>query len=260
MVVKQLFEYPVKGLRGNSIACASVNSRGLNHDRRWMLVDSSGSFISQRQMPSLTGLQPLFQDKLRIVHLQSDEIMTIALEEFTIAKEVEIWGQVVIGHGTDTEINEKLSKIVGQSVELIYMNDTDQRPIKSAKEGEIVSFADGYPVLLTGTASLADLNQKLEKPIEIDRFRTNIHVATGSPFEEELWQRIKVGEVVFRVVKKCARCQVINIDQDTGAPSKEPLQTLSTYRKEGNKVNFGVNLIPETTGIIHEGDQVVVLN
>lgn len=140
------------------------------------------------------------------------------------------------------------------------MDDDNIRPLRSGREGEIVSFADGYPLLLTGTASLDNLNSKLDTPIEIDRFRTNIHLKTIVPFEEENWQRIKISDVVFRVAKKCARCHVINIDQHSGKALKEPLRTLSTYRKEGNKVNFGMNLIPETHGIIHEGDSVEILN
>ena len=140
------------------------------------------------------------------------------------------------------------------------MDDHDLRAIESAGEDDIVSFADGYPILLANSASLNDLNSKLSSPIEMNRFRPNIVVDGNLPFAEDNWKRIKIGDVSFKVAKKCARCHVININQDTGLSSKEPLKTLSTFRKEGNKVNFGINLIPESTGIIHDKDSVVILD
>ena len=140
------------------------------------------------------------------------------------------------------------------------MDENDLRPIESSGNNDIVSFADGYPVLLTTQASLDDLNERLDSSIDINRFRPNILIDGKTPFEEDRWQSIKIGTTVFKVAKRCARCHVININQASGLSTKEPLRTLSTYRKEGNKVNFGVNLVPESTGIIHEEDEVVVLS
>jgi len=260
MKVEQIFEFPVKGLKGKTIPCGTISNRGLNMDRRWMLVDDSNSFLSQRQIPSLTQLTPSFDDGLSIASLANNESIEIDLNDFLNEEEVEVWGQVVKAKRASEEVNEWLSNKVKQTVKLFFMDEESIRPIRSEKEGDIVSFADGYPLLLTGSASLDDLNEKLERQITIDRFRTNVHVSTALPYEEETWKRIKIGEVIFRVAKKCARCQVINIDQETGLVSKEPLKTLSTYRKEGNKVNFGVNLIPESFGIIHEDDTITVLD
>lgn len=259
MTVTDLFEYPVKGLHGNKICCASVNKRGLKMDRRWMIVDSENSFLSQRQIPALTQLLPSFQDSLTLKDLSAETSIDVNLIEFNSTEEVEVWGQVVTAKKGPEVANRWLTERVGQPVKLVFMDEENNRPVRQGSEGDIVSFADGYPLLLTGSASLEDLNSRLESPIGIDRFRTNIHVHTTRPFEEEDWRRIKIGDVIFKVVKKCARCQVINIDQVTGKPSKEPLRTLATYRKEGNKVNFGMNLIPETLGLIHEGDSVEIL-
>lgn len=260
MDVVDLFEYPVKGLLGNSLCCASVNRRGLAMDRRWMLADESGNFLSQRQLPELTQFIPVYQENLTIKHLPSGIEKNIDLAEFDQARQVEVWGQPCSAHSTDNEINLWLSDLLKKKVDLVYMDDHDLRSIEYAGQEDIVSFADGYPILLANMASLKDLNSKLTSPIVMNRFRPNIVVDGDTPFSEDNWNRIKIGDVTFKVAKKCARCHVINIDQVTGVSSKEPLKTLNTYRKEGNKVNFGINLIPESTGIIHDKDDVIVLD
>ena len=260
MEVVNLIEYPVKGLLGNSLSCAGVNKRGLAMDRRWMLTDESGNFLSQRQLPDLTQFIPVFHENLTIKHLPSGSEKKIEITEFDQIRKVEVWGQYCSAHGTSNEINRWLSEILNQKVDLVYMDDHDLRAIESADVDDIVSFADGYPILMANNASLNDLNSKLTSPIEMNRFRPNIVVEGDVPFAEDNWKRIKIGDLTFKVAKKCARCHVINIDQDTGVSSKEPLKTLSTFRKEGNKVNFGINLIPESTGIIHHKDHVVILD
>ena len=260
MIVEKLFEYPVKGLLGNEICCATVNKRGLAMDRRWMLVDTEGNFLSQRKLPDLTKFLPSFHDSLTIKHLPSGETITIEPSEFLTNEKVVVWGQECPAHGSANGINQWLNGHLNDTVKLVYMDENDIRPVESSNNSDIVSFADGYPVLLTTKASLDDLNQKLESQIDINRFRPNILIDGDIPFTEDGWQRIKIGAVTFKVAKKCARCHVINIDQESGLSSKEPLKTLSTYRKEGNKVNFGVNLIPENNGIIHEEDEVTIIS
>ena len=259
MEVKELYEYPVKGLKGSRVSCASVNSRGLNLDRRLMLVDSSNSFLSQRQIPGLVKLLPTLDDEIKIENLDTNKYISTMIEKFVIRDQVEIWGQIVEAEQAPDEINDWISDQVGQKVKLFHMGDKTRRPVPGGNEGDIVSFADGYPILLTGSASLDDLNSRLANPVSIDRFRTNIHVSTNKPFEEESWQKIKIGDVILRVAKKCARCKVINVDQNSGKVYTEPLEALRSYRQEDNKVNFGMNLIPETHGLIHEGDRVEVL-
>ena len=229
-------------------------------DRRWMLVDHQGNFLSQRQLPALTQFLPGHQDNLIIKHMPSGDTMTIALAEFSKANNVVVWGQECTAHSSENGINKWLSERLEKEVTLVYMDENDMRPVEAPNTNNIVSFADGYPILLTTLASLAELNNKLDDSIDITRFRPNIVVDGDTPFAEDNWQKVKIGDVIFRVVKKCARCHVINIDQETGLASKEPLKTLSTFRQEGHKVNFGMNLIPENTGIIHEADEVLVIS
>lgn len=260
MIVSKLYEYPVKGLLGNELCCATVNKRGLAMDRRWMLVDDKGEFISQRQLPALTQFLPAHQDYLTIKHLPSGDSKSIVAAEFRDLHKVIVWGQECSAHSAVNGINQWLSDKLKAPVRLVYMDDYDIRPVESASKNDIVSFADGYPVLLTSEASLDDLNNRLDDAVGINRFRSNIVIDGDIPYAEDNWQRIKIGNVVFKVIKQCARCHVINIDQDSGLATKEPLETLNTYRKDGNKVNFGINLIPETTGILHEEDKVIVLS
>lgn len=229
-------------------------------DRRWMIVDTENSFLSQRQIPAMANLLATFNEQLTLVDTSNQSSIMLAPDEFSLIEEVEVWGQIVKAKKGPLIAHQWLSEKLGRRVNLFFMDEENIRPVRQGIQGEIVSFADGYPILLTGTASLEDLNKKLVVPVEIDRFRTNIHVNTAEAFEEESWQRVKIGDVIFKVVKKCARCTVINVDQQSGKVLMEPLKTLSTYRKEGNKVNFGMNLIPETFGLIHEEDQLEVLS
>jgi uncharacterized protein YcbX len=124
---------------------------------------------------------------------------------------------------------------------------------------ELVGFADGYPFLLTSQASLDDLNSRLPKPLPITRFRPNLVIAGGEAFQEDSWRKIKIGEVVFRVVKPCSRCEIINIDQQTGERDVQPLDTLGSYRRHAKGIWFGQNLVQETLGNIHIGDKVEIL-
>jgi len=110
-----------------------------------------------------------------------------------------------------------------------------------------VSFADGYPLLMISEESLSQLNEKLTHPIKMDRFRANLIVKGGHPHIEDEYHDIQVGKVRLKALKPCSRCSVITIDQATTQKTKEPLATLSEYRKVGNKVLFGQNLILQSS-------------
>lgn len=258
MKVISLHEYPVKGMRGNTICCSTVNKRGLSMDRRWMLADSDGNFISQRQYPELSQFLPEFHEQLKVKHIPSGKELAIEVNEFIDSARVQVWGTHFTAHSTQNEINKWFSDILGNELTLVYMADEDTRNIAPPYDDEIVSFADGYPILLTSEASLADLNRRLDTPVPMNRFRANIVIDGDNAFKEDSWYGLKIGSVNFRNAKPSARCKVINIDQEAGTIHKEPLRTLSTFRKKDNKVFFGTNLIPLNSGIIHEGDEVVI--
>ena len=136
------------------------------------------------------------------------------------------------------------------------------RPVNPdyAREGDIVSFADAFPLLLISQASLDDLNSKLAVPVPMNRFRPNIVINGCGAFDEDGWKKIRVGNMVFHVMKPCGRCVTTTVDQSTGVQGKEPLATLSKYRKVDGKVLFGQNVIPEKRGMVHVGDVVEVIS
>lgn len=227
-------------------------------DRRWMLIDDNGEFMSQRKHAVLTQFAAIADADLVVEHITSQKNIAVTLSEFTIKTDVKVWGQACTGYTSTNGINEWFSRLINQPVKLIYMTEDDIRPVESTSN-DIVSFADGYPVLLTSEASLAELNVRLDSPVTMARFRSNIVIDGELPYQEDGWYELKIGAIKFKVAKLCARCKVINIDQESGLSSQEPLRTLATYRTVNNGVNFGVNMIPLNTGIIHEGDMVKII-
>jgi uncharacterized protein YcbX len=154
-----------------------------------------------------------------------------------------------------------LSRVLGMECGLVFMPEDVERGVnpERGRPGDVVSFADGYPLLLTGEGSLDELNRRLEAPIEMRRFRPNLVVAGGAPFAEDTWRRLRAGGVAFRNAKPCDRCAIPTVDPSTGVTSREPLRTLARFRARDGAVWFGVNLIPDETGTIRVGDAVEVL-
>jgi uncharacterized protein YcbX len=127
-----------------------------------------------------------------------------------------------------------------------------------SRPGDIVGFADGFPLLLATTASLEDLNARLTVPVPMNRFRPNVVVEGCSPWEEDGWTQVTVGQVPFRVAKPCGRCVIITTDQRTGERGVEPLRTLATFRQKDGKVNFAQNCVPDADGVLAVGDELRV--
>ncbi len=247
MQITGLYTYPVKGLAGVSLSAANLESRGLAYDRRWMLVDEESVFISQREVPQMALLQPEITASELVLHAAHlvIEPLHIPLKEKTSSSQiqVQIWDDICTAQEVSQTANKWLSKVLGVACKLVYMPDASIRPLnaKYGLEGEMVGFADSCPLLVVGEASLADLNERLEQPVSMDRFRPNIVFSGGQPYEEESWKSFQIGEVNLRGIRSCARCQVITIDQQSAKVGAEPLRTLSTYRRQGNKVLFGLH-------------------
>jgi len=254
--------YPVKGIRAVAVDRALVTPAGLEHDRRWMVVDDRGQFLSQRTHPRLAlvtgstadGRLDLAAPGLPPLHLQvPDGIRRL---------QVTVWDDQVDAAAADPRADRWLSRFLGRACRLAYLDDPSGRPLSSShgKAREVVSFADGYPCLLASTASLADLNGRLSDPLPMDRFRPNLVVEGCGAFAEDGWRRLAIGEAVFRFAGLCARCTVTTVDQQTGLSGcDEPLRTLAGYRRQEKGVMFGVNLVPERTGQVALGDRVTVL-
>jgi len=267
-----IFIYPIKGLGGIGLQKSTVERRGLRWDRRWLLVDEKGKFLTQRSHPKMALLQPSFEEEYLVIKPKDGSLESLSiptqlpdnLEHISVTVWKDTCEAVLIGK----KYNQWFSTFLNIDCRLVFMPDSTHRAVDPiyAKEGEIVSFADGYPILIAGERSLADLNKRLEVPVPMNRFRPNLVFSGGEPFEEDTWGYFKIGdEASFRGTKPCARCQVPTIDQDTGEMGKEPMKTMNTFRRKGKKVLFGLNVCwdlehsKEVFTEVKIGDQIEIL-
>ena len=263
--LSEIYIYPIKSLGGISLDESEVTDRGLQYDRRWMLIDEKNNFLTQRTHPQMALLKVEIEcDELVVSHKQdSQKIIRIPLENFFFTKElfqVSVWNDKVHVKSYNDQINEWFSEQLGIRCKLVYMPESAQRKVDPAfaKKGEVTSLSDGYPFLIIGQESLNLLNSKLAEPIPMNRFRPNFVFTGGIPHEEDEWNEFTIGDIVFQGVKKCSRCVVTTIDQQTSSVSKEPLKTLSTYRNFNNKIMFGMNLLHSGKGEVKVGNTVIV--
>ena len=239
---------------------ATVEMRGLQYDRRWMVVDPGGEAITQRTCPKLALVQVRVVDEgLVLAGRGMPDLRVRVPGANTVEWPTIIWDAIVLSQTAEPEANEWFTEYLGRPCQLVYMPDGSERRIDPTFGKGIVAFSDGYPLHLTSAASLDDLNSRMSEAIPMTRFRPNVVIEGGKAYEEDAWRRIRIGDVYFKVVKPCSRCKVTTVDQDTTVRSKEPLRTMARFRKRGSKVYFGQNLIPERLGIIRVGDSVEIL-
>ncbi|TQV85395.1 MOSC domain-containing protein [Aliikangiella coralliicola] len=265
--------YPIKSTTGISIDRSHVSPWGLDYDRNLMLVDDEGVFISQRKYPRMALIKTrLIKQRLSISAPGLPEIEFELKDNTDFANsifqpesvQVEVWKTECYGHVANETINQWFSQFLNMSVRLVHYDH--QKPRVTAPEysqpGDIVSFADGFPLLVISHASLNDLNSRLATLVSMKNFRPNIVIDGCAPYAEDDWKQIRVGEVVFDAVKRCSRCVLTTVNPTTGEKreDKEPLKTLSQYRRGPGGVYIGMNLIPRTRGIIRKGDSVELLS
>ena len=228
-----------------------------------MLADLKGQFISQRQNTELTQFVPIRNKDAWSINYKND---TIHIKDNTFSAKqyaVDVWGCQFNANEVSEEISQWFSDKLNIPCRLLVMPNKETR-IKAFQKPPYkttVSFADGYPILTLGTASLSNLNQKLDTPISADRFRANILIETSESHNEDTWTDFKIGnELVCRNIKPCVRCQVITIDQESGIKGLEPSKTLSSYRKFENGICFGSNVIVLKEGKIKVGDKISLIS
>jgi uncharacterized protein YcbX len=262
--VSGLVYYPIKACRGVEVESAWVERMGLEHDRRMMVVNAQGEFLTQREHPRLALVTPSLNDG--ILELSAPDYDSIQLGMVTSGTpwQVNIWKSKGV-HAIDQgdEAAAWFSEWLGRSVRLVHFADGYRRTVNAqyaVHPDDHTGFADGYPILLTSEEGLHDLNSRLDMPLPMNRFRPNLVVKGGAPFVEDSWNRIRIGDVQLAVVKPCARCVVTTFDKETLERSKEPLKTLATYRRHRLGVIFGQNVIPLQEGRIELGMSVEVLS
>ena len=251
--------YPVKSLRGCAVELAPVCSYGLQHDRQWMLVDLDAHMITQRECPLVATFTPRVDaDGLRIAAPGHAEIFAPHDAGGWTNDEVvvDVWGHSYVGVAAISSINQALAAVLGVNCRLLSIRADVFRVRRE------VAFHDDSPILIISESSLEELNRRLAAPLPMNRFRPNLVVRDAAPFDEDGWQRIAIGDAVFRAVKACERCVITTVDQATGVPSgPEPLKTLATFRRKGEGVAFGQYYRPEQAGaVVRVGDAITVLS
>jgi uncharacterized protein len=260
--------YPLKAARAVDVDQARVEPCGLAGDRRWLLVDHACRFVSQRGEQAMA----------RVVVRSGDRVLTVSAaghpdirvpapcrESEAEMLRVTVWSSTVMAAAAGPAADSWFSGYLGRAVRLVYLDDPTRRAVdpEYGAAGDVVSFADGYPLLLTSAGSLDELGRWLtedgDQPVPMNRFRPNVVVAGASPWAEDGWRRVRIGAVTFRVVKPCGRCVTTTIDQATAEVGRQPLHMLGRHRRFGQMLAFGQNMIPDAPGVIRVGDPVQIL-
>jgi uncharacterized protein YcbX len=248
--------YPIKSAAGISTTAWEVDGFGLEHDRRWMVVDETGRFLTQRTHPRLALVRPTFQDQQLIVEAPDMPPLDLPIRpRATVKTEVVVWNDTCDALWLGRHPGDWFSQVLGCPCSLVYLPDETVRPANPAfaPAGVRVSFADAFPFLLISEESLADLNSRLSTPLPMNRFRPNLVIAGGEPYVEDSLARFEIASISFQVVKPCDRCAIPMTDQTTTVRGPEPLRTLATYRKREGEVFFGQNVIHFGTGRLATG-------
>ncbi|HZX16109.1 MAG TPA: MOSC domain-containing protein [Pseudomonas sp.] len=245
-----LYRYPLKSAAGEALRETALDALGVQGDRRWMVVDAeTGRFLTQRLLTQMTQLQARW---LGGTHLQLSapgmaELQVTVPDEQAPLRGVTIWRDSLQVPDAGEAAAQWLSQFLGRACRLVQVSEPRARQVDTAyaEAGDKVAFADGFPLLLIGQASLDDLSARVGRPLPMLRFRPNLVVSGSEPYAEDSWKRIRIGELEFRVVKGCSRCIMTTLDPETGERSadREPLTTLKTYREREGEVYFGQNLI-----------------
>lgn len=273
MHLASLWVYPVKSLRGCAVAAAAVDALGLAGDRRFLVVDGQGRFLTQRTLPHLALIETALDPARLTLSVPGHAPLHVRRQPDPAApvRTVSIWSSEGLqAEDCGTEATTWLSAYLGVEAHLVRIGAQFDRPMRKpgrSRPEDRVAFVDAYPFLALGEATLAALNDRLiargEAAVPMDRFRPNLIIAGAPPHAEDGWQRFRVGGLVFRSGGDCVRCIVPTTDQATGERGPEPLRTLADYRRDpadANRITFGQNLIHETKhGQLRVGDTIEVI-
>ena len=258
----QIYLYPIKSTLAYEVSQALVQPQGLNFDREFMLTEPDGKFITARKdgelyhfsaFPIPQGLQVFHKDGSRLI---------IRYQDFLESKPCEVWGSQFDSLVAAEQINAWFSQKLGRLVQLRWLGERSYRRLKHFSDNR-VSFADGYPLLLTNIKSLQALQDKCPAHVKMAQFRPNIVIESHTAFEEQQWDKIRIGNITFLHTKPCVRCVLTTRDPDTNLldPKMEPFRSLKKLNSniEGHPV-FGIHLLPLNSGIIKIGDEINVLS
>ena len=262
--ISNIFIYPIKSLGGIEVFLAQLTDRGLQYDRRFMLVDSSNHFLTQRQHPQMCLLQTAIEDNQLVIYHKNDSVdkIVVSLQPAPGATiKVQVWEDECEAQVVSAAADEWFCDKLSIQCRLVYMPDETRRKVDGqfALNDQVASFADAYPLLMIGQPSLDDLNKRLPEPLPVSRFRPNIVFTGGQPYDEDTMEQARIKKIDLYGVKLCSRCVLTTIDQSTAVKSKQPLKTLSGYRMKNNKIYFGQNMLHSQKGLITVGDEMEII-
>ena len=259
--VSELYIYPLKSCRGIALQSAEVEAFGLQHDRRWMLIDDDGVMLTQRKHARMCLIQPeIIPAGLRL-QAEAMPVLEVKIPASDNRIKARVWHDEVQAWDAGDAAAKWFSDFLDTSCRLVYFPQDEMRQVDLdyARPGDRTAFSDGFPLLLISQASLDNLNQRLDNEVTIQRFRPNLVVSGCEAHAEDSWKQLRIGGMNFRVVKPCSRCVIPSINIDTAQREEQPLKALTEYRRRDGKIYFGQNVIAEGTGVIETGMPVEVL-
>ena len=264
LIISELAIYPVKSMRQIQLKKSPLQCGGLKHDRRWMVIDTEGVMITQREKSRLCLIQPELLNpehdcSLKLTAENMPEI-SVNIPDGSVECKAKVWEDECNAYDAGDEVANWLSQFLNIECRLVYFPDNEIRIVDQsyAQANDQTAFSDGFPILLTTQASLDDLNSRMDENIPMARFRPNIVVSGCDAFAEDNWKLLKVGDVSLRIAKPCSRCTIPNVDINSAERCKEPIKTLIAFRKRDNEIYFGQNVIAVGEGLIQVGMKVEV--
>lgn len=261
----EIYRFPLKSGMAEVLTEAQIEPRGIQHDRRWMLCDADGVFITGRQLGNLVRWMARCDGQGLVLQHPSGELLHVPMPPASAQRiRVRIWSDHVQALPSPDPVNQVVSRWLGRTAILVYMDNAASRRVDAVhgEPSDEVSFADGYPFLIISQAALDGLNARLVQPLPMLRFRPNFVLHGALAHAEDLWRRISIGALSFDLVKPCTRCVFTTVQPEDGArdPLGEPLNTLKSYRRSPNGIIFGMNAIARGFGTLRTGDEVTVLS
>lgn len=259
----EIWIYPVKGLRGIRLRSSRVLGKGLEFDRRYMLIDDNGVAMTQRKYPTMALFQTAITNGYISIAYGPHAIEVPATPPVTNGSmKAAVWDDIVMVEEVSEECSHWFSTHLGVQCKLVFFPENESRPVDPEYQinHENVSLADAYPILIIGQSSLDDLNARLEASVPMNRFRPNFVFEGGAPYAEDQWKFFRIGNSYFTGVKPCARCMVPTVNQETAEKGTEPIRTLSSYRSSNNKVYFGQNAMVLKGEHVSEGDTLELID
>lgn len=260
--LSELAIYPIKSTAQISLSKSLAGPFGLDMDRRWMLIDENGYMLTQRKHPRMCLIKSSLNNAQLTISATGMQSLSIMPPDSDNTIKATVWEDTCTSYDAGNTAAEWFSTFLKTPARLVYFptDEVRQVDLDYARKGDTTAFSDGFPYLLISQASLDDLNSRLNFAVEMKRFRPNIVVSGTEPFAEDNWKQIRIGEIVFNLVKACSRCVIPSIDPETAEKTAEVVKTLAAYRMRDNKIFFGQNLIAEGGGELEVGMEIEVIS